>query len=60
MPSRNDKRSRLIAALSAATALGATTAALAAGGDAPAGKARAASASATAYAEDGGSGTPSG
>ena len=60
MPLLTNTRSRLIAALSAAAALGVTTAALAAGDGAPAAKARAASATAAAYAEDGGSGTPSG
>ena len=60
MPLKTISRSRLIAAVSAAAALGVTTAALAAGDEAPAAKARAASATATAYAEDGGSGTPSG
>lgn len=60
VPPRLHKRRRLIAALSAAAALGATTAALAADGDEPAGKSRAASASAVAYSQDDGSGTPDG
>ena len=60
MPLTNYTRKRLIAAVAGATALGATTAALAATGDPPAAESRAASASAVAYSQDDGSGTPDG